>query len=66
MPETRNLCAQVPLELHAKVSRERERLGQTTNEHITQLLMKYCEMKENGGKETIAEPGGELQTTQAF
>ena len=31
MAETKNLCAQIPIPLHERVSEERERLGQTTS-----------------------------------
>lgn len=49
MPETRNLCAQLPLDLHAKVCEAREASGLTTAQYITQLLTEYFEMKQNGG-----------------
>ena len=54
MPETRNLCAQLPLALHAQVCEAREAAGLTTAQYITQLLTEYYEMKENGGKMTMA------------
>ena len=54
MAETKNLCAQLDLALHTKVCEEREKAGQTTSQYITQLLMEYYEMKENGGKTTMA------------
>ena len=54
MAETKNLCAQIDLALHTKVCEEREKAGQTTSQYITQLLMEYYEMKENGGKTTMA------------
>lgn len=38
MAETKNLCAQIPLELHAKVCGEREQREQTTSQYITELL----------------------------
>ena len=41
MAETKNLCAQIPLELHAKVCGEREQREQTTSQYITELLMEY-------------------------
>ncbi len=50
MTETRNLCAQLPLELHQRVCEAREWLGQTTAQYITNVLLEYYEMKENGGK----------------
>ena len=54
MPATRNLCAQLPLDLHQRVCEAREESGLTTAQYITNLLMEYYEMKENGGKVTMA------------
>ena len=54
MPATKNLCAQISLELHQKISEAREGSGLTTAQYITQLLTEYYEMKENGGKMTMA------------
>ena len=47
MAETKNLCAQIPIPLHERVSEERERLGQTTSEYITKLIQEYYNMMEN-------------------
>ena len=55
MTQTKNLCAQVPLDLHAQVCEAREAAGQTTSEYITQLLLEYYEMKKNGGYTTMAK-----------
>ena len=55
MTQTKNLCAQVPLDLHAQVCEAREAAGQTTSEYITQLLVEYYEMKKNGGCTTMAK-----------
>ncbi len=49
MEQRKNLCAQVPLSLHNRVTEAKEQLGQTTAEYITNLLIEYYEMKENGG-----------------
>ena len=54
MPATKNLCAQISLELHQKISEAREESGLTTAQYITQLLTEYYEVKENGGKMTMA------------
>ena len=54
MPATRNLCAQLPLDLHQRVCEAREHSGLTTAQYITNLLLEYYEMKENGGKVTMA------------
>ncbi len=51
MPATRNLCAQLPLDLHQRVCEAREQSGLTTAQYITNLLLEYYEMKENGGKQ---------------
>lgn len=47
MATTKNLCAQIPIDLHERVSEERERLGQTTSEYITNLIQDYYNMIEN-------------------
>lgn len=49
MEQRKNLCAQVPISLHNRVTEAKETLGQTTAEYITNLLTEYYEMKENGG-----------------
>ena len=54
MPATKNLCAQISLELHQKISDAREESGLTTAQYITNLLIEYYEMKENGGNVTMA------------
>ena len=41
MATTKNLCAQIPIDLHERGSEERERLGQTTSEYITNLIQDY-------------------------
>ena len=41
------LCAQIPIDLHERVSEERERLGQTTSEYIANLIQDYYNMMEN-------------------
>ena len=53
MTQTKNLCAQIPLDLHAQVCEAREAAGQTTSEYITQLLIEYYDMKKNGGYKTM-------------
>ena len=54
MPERKNLCAMIPLDLHEQVSRAREAAGQTTSEYITLLLIEYYKMKKDGGTTTMA------------
>ncbi|USF28304.1 hypothetical protein N510_003263 [Firmicutes bacterium ASF500] len=50
MATTKNLCAQISLDLHQKISEGKETAGLTTAQYITNLLLEYYEMKENGGK----------------
>ena len=64
MAETKNLCAQIDLALHTKVCEEREKAGQTTSQYITQLLMEYYDMKENGGKSDMANSGNRTMAFQ--
>ena len=54
MEQKKNLCAQIPLSLHDRVTEAREQSGLTTAQYITNLLIEYFEMKENGGKVTMA------------
>ena len=49
MAETKNLCAQIPIDLHDRVSQAKDEAGQTTAQYITNLLTEYFDMKENGG-----------------
>ncbi len=55
MAETKNLCAQIPLDLHAKVCEAREQAGQSTAQYITELLINYYKMIENGGNQTMTD-----------
>ena len=54
MPAIKNLCAQISLDLHQKISEAREQSGLTTAQYITNLLIEYYEMKKNGGNTTMA------------
>ena len=54
MEQKKNLCAQVPLSLHAQVCEAREAAGQTTSEYITNLLIEYYNLKKNGGTTTMS------------
>ena len=53
MSTTKNLCAQISLDLHQKISEAREAAGLTTAQYITELLTEYFKMKENGGNITM-------------
>lgn len=47
MPEaTKNLCAQIPESLHAKVREEQEKSEQSLSQYITALITKFYEMEE--------------------
>ena len=50
MEPTKNLCAQIPESLHARVREEQEHLGQTLGAYITQILTEHFEQREKGGK----------------
>ena len=47
---TRNLCAQLPIDLHSKVRSKQEASGQTLSTHMTELITKFYEME---GKPTM-------------
>lgn len=46
MEPQKNLCAMIPLSLHAKVREEQERSGQSLSMYMTQLLTNYYEKGE--------------------
>ena len=47
MAQTKNLCAQVPIDLHQKISEAREQAGLTTAQYITALITEYFKKKES-------------------
>ena len=54
MEQKKNLCAQIPLSLHTRVSEAKEAAGQTTSEYITNLLIEYYNLKKDGGTTTMS------------
>lgn len=64
MPATKNLCAQISLDLHQKISEEKERSGLTTAQYITNLLTEYFKMKENGGNTIMTNSNGRTMAFQ--
>ena len=41
MEATKNLCAQIPESLHARVRTEQEQSGQTLSQYVTALITKW-------------------------
>ncbi len=54
MAETKNLCAQISLDLHRQICEAKEQAGLTTAQYITNLITEYFEMKKNGGNKVMA------------
>ena len=56
--KTKNLCAQIPESLHAKVRERQEESGQSLSAYMTDLLTKFFEMEgktmSNGNQRTVA------------
>jgi len=56
--KTRNLCAQIPESLHAKVRERQEASGQTLGQYMTQLITKFYEQEDKptmkGNQRTVA------------
>ena len=44
--KTKNLCAQIPGSLHARVREEQERSGMALSAYMTMLITEYYERKE--------------------
>ncbi|MDD3778475.1 MAG: translation initiation factor 2 [Proteiniphilum sp.] len=54
---TKNLCAQIPETLHARVRAEQEQSGQTLSQYVTALITEYYNQKEGkkmDGNRTMA------------
>lgn len=50
MADKKNLCAQIDIALHNRVTEEKDRMEMTTSQYIAALLTEYYKMKdENGG-----------------
>lgn len=45
--KTRNLCAEIPLDLHTKVRQRQAESGETLSRYMTALITKFYEMEEN-------------------
>ena len=60
MAAKKNLCAQIDIDLHRKITEAKEQAGLTTAEYITNLLLEYYEMKEKScsclGRPPLALP----------
>ena len=61
MEPQKNLCAQIPLSLHAKVREEQEKAGLPLSAYITQLLTDYFENDSRKGDKNM-----EFTKTLAF
>ncbi len=48
--ETKSLCAKISVELHNKITTEKEESGLTLNEYVEQLITEYYEVKKGGIK----------------
>lgn len=56
--KTKNLCAQIPVALHAKVRQRQEDSGKSLSEYMTDLITDFYEMKgkpmPSGNQRTVA------------
>lgn len=46
MADKKNLCAQIDIALHNRVTEEKDRLEMTTSQYIASLLTEYYKMKD--------------------
>ncbi len=49
--KTRNLCAQIPVELHDKVRQRQAESGNTLSQYMTALITRFYEMEERQAME---------------
>jgi predicted DNA-binding protein len=50
--KSKNLCAQIPEDLHNRVREEQERSGQTLSQYVTWLITKFYEGREKNVEDT--------------
>lgn len=50
MENTKNLCAQIPESLHAKVRAEQDQSGKTLSQYVTELITEYYNYQKEGKK----------------
>ena len=55
MTETKSLCAKISVDLHAKITTEKEESGLTLNEYVEQIITEYYELKKGGFKMANSE-----------
>ena len=48
MSDTKNLCAQIPLDLHMAVTEGKEKNGLPLSAYVTQIITEYYELKKGG------------------
>ena len=60
MEERKNLCAMLPVALHARVRQEQEKAGMTLGEYVEAMITEYYDWKD--GKIMT----GEMRTLPAF
>ncbi|MFI3327224.1 MAG: 4-oxalocrotonate tautomerase [Clostridia bacterium] len=48
MVELKSLCAKIDINLHNKISREKELTGYSLGEYLEEIIREYYEFKENG------------------
>ena len=59
MPDTRNLCAQIPIEPHREVTAAKTVAGLSVSEYVARVLAEYYDWKENGETNMVRENGKE-------
>ena len=51
MADLKSLCAKIDINLHDKISREKELTGYSLGEYLEEIIKEYYEFKENGKME---------------
>lgn len=60
MADKKNLCAQIDIALHNRVTEEKDRLEMTTSQYIAALLTEYYKMKDGHCKVNMKKLGPEI------
>lgn len=57
MADTKNLCAQIPVDLHRQVREHQEKSGKSLGEYMTWLITTFYETEEQKNKPNGGIPG---------
>ena len=66
MADTKNLCAQIPVDLHRQVREHQEESGKSLGEYMTWLITTFYQMEEDKVKAALPAESVKSDLAMAF